>query len=131
MATVIVMSECILWTGATNGRGYGQVRHDGRVVYVHRRAWEHVNGAIPDGLTIDHLCANTLCTNVAHMELVTLAENTARQQQRLRDARGGGCRAGHPPTEPPLYDYRGRLTCRQCRNAGQRRYRAMRRTPVG
>ena len=38
-----------------------------------------VNGAIPDGLEIDHLCKTRLCGEVTHMELVTHKVNLARR----------------------------------------------------
>ncbi len=41
-------------------------------------AWELLNGKIPDGLVIDHLCENMACVNVQHLEPVTKEENTSR-----------------------------------------------------
>lgn len=67
--------ECLVWTGAQNGRGYGQMRVDGRPAKAHRYAWERVNGVIPEGMYVDHLCHNRLCVNVVHLRLCRNAEN--------------------------------------------------------
>ena len=76
-------SGCIIWTGWLDRYGYGKFamkingarRHTG----AHRAAWLAKMGDIPHGLQIDHLCRNTSCVNVSHMELVTSMENIRRQ----------------------------------------------------
>jgi hypothetical protein len=79
---------CWTWTGTvlTTGAGYGRA-YDPRLRstrLVHRLVYELLVGPIPDGLTIDHLCANTRCVNPSHMELTSAAENTRRARQRVR-----------------------------------------------
>src|ERR1035437_5495319 len=73
-------TPCRLWTGATNGRGYGQItmRTLGvrKMVYVHRRAWEQANGPIPPGLCVLHHCDTPACYEPAHLFLGTKHENT-------------------------------------------------------
>jgi len=59
--------ECILWTGATNGRSHGIYR--GRPVY--RRVYEHFRGQLTPGLELHHLCGNGLCCNPDHLQPVT------------------------------------------------------------
>lgn len=71
-------TDCVCWTGAQSSKGYGQVRHNGRVEYVHRLAWIEANGPIPDGMTVEHSCRVRCCLNVRHMELVTRPENSRR-----------------------------------------------------
>jgi hypothetical protein len=70
--------ECWTWVGAVTSRGYGSFGYEGRIWSTHRLAYELLVGAIPAGLTIDHLCRNKLCCNPAHLEPVTLAENLRR-----------------------------------------------------
>jgi hypothetical protein len=70
--------DCYIWQGATNGRGYGTISHNGRRKYVHRVTYELEHGPIPNGLMIDHLCRETLCCNPEHLEAVTNRENTLR-----------------------------------------------------
>ena len=72
---------CIFWTGRTNGRGYGQMYVDGKIVMVHRYAWFLATGAWPT-MVLDHACQNTLCVNVAHLEDVHPVENSRRVAER-------------------------------------------------
>jgi len=73
-------SGCLEWQGATtSGRGgYGVIGSMGKVVYVHRAAFELLVGPIPDGLVIDHLCRNRTCWEPAHLEAVTHRINILR-----------------------------------------------------
>src|SRR5690242_17846157 len=58
--------DCLVWTAGGNGT-YGVISiGGGEEQYVHRYAWERVNGPIPDGMMPDHTCHNKLCANVAH-----------------------------------------------------------------
>lgn len=70
-------SDCIIWTGATNGDGYGQLWSGGRKVQAHRYSWERANGPIPDGMLIDHTCHVRSCVNVKHLRIATPAQNSA------------------------------------------------------
>lgn len=69
---------CMTDNGPRDGFGYPQRRENGETVRRHRAAWEDVNGPIPDGMVIDHLCHNPACFNVSHLECVTVAENSRR-----------------------------------------------------
>lgn len=69
---------CWVWTGATNGSGYGMIGVGQRKKYVHRATYEIARGPIPDGLMIDHLCRNPICCRPDHLEAVTNRENTLR-----------------------------------------------------
>jgi hypothetical protein len=52
-----------MWLGAKNDQGYGQVRIQGRLWYVHRLSFENMIAPIPTGLQLDHLCFNRGCLN--------------------------------------------------------------------
>lgn len=112
---------CWEWTGATNSNGYGSVAggRKGLTLLAHRRAYMELVGAIPRGLTIDHLCFNRTCVNTDHMEVVTTAENNRR-----KDARQTHCKQGHELSGDNLYvRKRGTSThrvCRTCHSKGQR-----------
>ena len=67
--------DCLEWTTYKDPKGYGRIRVGDRMVQVHRYAWERVNGPIPDGMWIDHLCHNRACVNVGHLRLADPTEN--------------------------------------------------------
>lgn len=74
---------CWQWNGHIDRNGYGKAydasRPRGRRVdWAHRVSYRNHRGEIPKGLTLDHLCANTVCINPDHLEPVTYAENTRR-----------------------------------------------------
>jgi hypothetical protein len=71
-------SGCWLWTRCVDSEGYGWIGTAGYRGVSHRKAYEAVNGPIPDGLVIDHLCRNHSCCNPDHLEPVTRRENTRR-----------------------------------------------------
>jgi hypothetical protein len=79
------LGACLVWTGVQiQGRPYGRLYDPElkRSDEAHRVVWRRVFGAIPDRLTVDHVCRVTLCQRPDHLELVTKAENTRRRHQR-------------------------------------------------
>lgn len=109
---------CIEFIGATNGRGYGQVRINGKTVYAHRLAYESEVGPIPEGLTLDHLCRNSLCVNVDHLEAVTQRVNVLRGESLIaKYARRTHCSQGHEYAGDNLYIHpTGARVCRTCQH---------------
>ena len=89
---------CWLWSASKTPSGYGVfcVSAKRRAVRAHRWIWEHQVGDIPEGLTIDHLCKQRSCQNIAHMEIVTASENSIRA-----NANRPRCPKGH------VYDITG------------------------
>jgi hypothetical protein len=67
-----------LWTGTTNGVGYGVVFIRYCRWYVHRLSYVLAVGPIPPGMELDHLCRVRSCFNPEHLEAVTHAENMRR-----------------------------------------------------
>ena len=77
--------DCWLWQGHVMKNGYGLMKgSDGRTGSVHRIAYELLVGAVPDGMTLDHLCENKRCANPAHLEPVSRVENIRRYWARRR-----------------------------------------------
>lgn len=93
---------CWLWARALRPDGYARTTQqiaDGRKgVYVHRAAWETVNGPIPVGMMVDHICRVRSCCNPDHLRVVTprinAIENSigfaARHAAKLACGRCGG-----------------------------------------
>lgn len=67
--------DCLVWIASDNGNGYGQIRVDGKYIYVHRYAYEREHGPIPDGLVVRHKCDNRRCVKLDHLELGTHQDN--------------------------------------------------------
>jgi hypothetical protein len=68
-------TPCHIWQRAINKRwGYGIT--EGRRAHV--VAWEAVNGPVPDGMDLDHLCRVRACRNPEHLEPVIRAVNIQR-----------------------------------------------------
>lgn len=79
---------CASWTRATDEKGYGLLRVDGRIRKAHRLAWTLGHGVIPDGMHVLHRCDNRRCINVDHLFLGTHQENMADRSAKGRQARG-------------------------------------------
>lgn len=109
------------------GRGKGTRR-------THIVVYEAIIGPLPEGMTFDHLCANTRCCRPSHLEIVTRAENTRRQwaagraNAGIRNTEKTHCRHGHPFDEANTRIYKGRRHCRACAQENTRRSRASSRT---
>lgn len=76
------LEECWPWTGCVDKTtGYGAIGaggRGGRRLQAHRATYELFVEPIPAGMEPDHLCANRLCQNPDHLDLVTHAENGRR-----------------------------------------------------
>jgi len=115
----VIQPECFESFGWRNNDGYALLRFDGRDQLAHRVAWVAEHGPIPSDLEIDHLCRNRACVNVAHLELVTHAENMRRASESQTTCR----KAGHDWTDPRNVYVRpnGRRYCAECSRIAQRR----------
>ena len=118
----VAASGCWEWTAAiiqTSGYGQFQSARPSTSVLTHRIAYEALVGAIPEGLTIDHLCRNKLCCNPDHLEPVTRGENSRRAIMQNRPTR---CPHGHeyaPENTITKHRADGQVnrTCRTCTEA--------------
>jgi CxxC motif-containing protein len=126
---------CIIWTGA-KAKGYGRFSLNGKVQGAHRVAWEHKNGAIPEGLDLDHQCHNEdttclggfdcphrACVNPDHLEPVTRQTNLKRHFRRITH-----CPQGHEYDDENTRIYKGTKICRTCHNQRTIETKKVRRT---
>lgn len=140
--------ECWHWTSKLDPNGYGVMSIHGMNVAAHRYSWERVNGPIPDGLVIDHLCHNAdracvavaacmhrRCVNPTHLEPTTRGDNIKRSH--LVHARKDECVHGHDLTDDAVvgWDVDGKRFCRPCARANaaafrQRKRDAQKNTPL-
>ena len=109
-------SECWLWHGAKNERGYGIISNAGKRstgnTKAHRAAWESTHGPIPPGLFCCHSCHVPACCNPNHLFLGTQAANMA-------DARAKG-RVPPPPIRYGSDNNKSKLTASQVREIRSR-----------
>lgn len=79
---------CWNWTGGKSHGNRGSVGiRTGKTTHAYRAMYEVLEGPIPEGLTLDHLCLNPLCCNPGHLEPVTRSENSRRQAETNRRLR--------------------------------------------
>jgi HNH endonuclease len=78
------LSDCILWTGTKNNKGYGRLTYEKKQISVHRVAYELANGPIANGLFVLHSCDNPLCVNPEHLSLGNQTENMRQASERGR-----------------------------------------------
>jgi len=114
-------TPCWIWLGSTFLGRRGKTRYGQfwkvRLVSAHRVSYELCVGAIPTGLTLDHLCRNTLCVNPSHLEPVSMRENILRGDGiTAKHARAKVCSKGHPYEGYNLIVRYGWRYCRTCHN---------------
>lgn len=117
-AAKVRTSDCLVWIGATNSKGYGVLIVDGKHHLAHRLAYEVEHGSIPDSLVIDHLCRVRNCVNTRHLEAVTQEENNRRGRRARSLQAGDTCNNGHLVSAADLYDRaNGTTECHHCRRS--------------
>ena len=82
-------TACLLWTGAVDGKGYGQVKRQGKYHLAHRLAFLAAYGYLP--AVVRHACDTPRCVQPAH-----LLPGTQRDNVHDMETRG---RAVHPRGE--------------------------------
>ena len=114
-------STCWEWT-AGKSRGYGGFWVGEHVVRAHRFLWEQINGVVPEGLELDHLCRNRRCVNPSHLEIVTHLENVKRGMTGQYQVSRTHCPQGQPYDKENTYS-RPNGTNRECRTCTRQRNR--------
>jgi hypothetical protein len=109
---------CWIWTGHTQGTGYGQMRIGDTHMLAHRLSYEHFVGPIPKDGIIHHHCEETICVNPAHLWLVrNQAEHLEVHNWDVGEANRNKthCLNGHEFSEENTYNSPKGRECRECR----------------
>src|SRR5439155_4553612 len=111
-------SGCWLFTGADNGRGYGQVRTGNGLVQTHVAIYELVIGKVPPGMHLHHHCERSRCCNPAHLEPLTPREHRAQHALvgwAAENVTKTHCKHGHSLSGANLrVERNGSRRCRAC-----------------
>ena len=115
-------NACVPFNGPISDQGYGRVYiGNGRWKRAHVVAWERVNGPVPAGKQLDHLCRNRACVNLSHLEPVTSRENTLRGEGPTAvNAHKQSCKRGHEFTAENIYWRGHHRECRTCKALARR-----------
>lgn len=119
---------CYEWQGYKTNLGYGQLgtaKKLGKNLYAHRIVWEAVNGPIPEGLSLDHLCRNPSCISPHHLEPVTHKENCLRGVGvGAINSKKTHCKTGHAFDDLNTgYLKDGRRYCKECQRLATENWR--------
>lgn len=96
LARTLATPKCWLWQGATTrtkGKGliYGQIGYNGRLILVHRLAYQLLV-ASPGALLVLHKCDTPLCWRPSHLFLgthqINAKDRDAKQRGQLPNNRG-------------------------------------------
>jgi hypothetical protein len=82
-----VTKPCKVWTGCTDGEGYGVKSHNGSRQLVHRIAYVEAKGITLNeivGKVVRHTCDNPPCIEPEHLLLGTQADNMRDMAERGR-----------------------------------------------
>ena len=126
-AKVEFTETCWLWCGARTSTGYGNFmlsKSRRQWVRAHCFAYEFVNGPIPCGLPLDHLCFTPVCVFPDHLEPVPQIENIRRGHGHGKETH---CPKGHAYTAENTEIERradGSFRCRRCRTCRGRHHAA-------
>lgn len=70
----VVVDDCWEWSGNTDPCGYGRIKSLGKLLSVHRVAYELWVGSVDDKFVL-HRCDNPSCFNPDHLFLGTQTDN--------------------------------------------------------
>lgn len=83
-----------IWCGAKvsnkqSTKKYGHFYSGSKMIPAHRFSYELVNGPVPEGHTLDHICHVTLCVNPDHLQLATPKQQAENRSGPRRDSKSG------------------------------------------
>lgn len=108
-------SKCINWTGTISKRGYAVCYKNFKQYRVARILMIGIYGDFDRDLVVDHICNNTKCVNVSHLQIITTKQNVLRGNGiSANNARKTRCKYGHALSGENLKIKGGNRSCRLC-----------------
>ena len=107
-----VLSPCITAKRGITTNGYSRIYINGKQTQSHRWAWELLNGEIPEGKVIDHMCSNKLCIAPDHLRLVSQQENIMAGLHNIDNRTH--CNSGHLFEGNIMVRKSGKRECAEC-----------------
>lgn len=84
-----------------------------KAIKAHRAAWMLVNGPVPEGMVLDHICRDRACINLKHLRVVTQQENIMAGLHNIDNR--SHCNQGHPfIKENIMVRKNGKRECAEC-----------------
>ncbi len=112
--TLDELTGCWRWTGRLDSRDGGALLWRGNKPYAAYRAmYEKHEGAIPNGMELDHECRDRSCVRPAHLRPVTRNENQLRKSWSYR-CRITMCKRGHSMAWAIVMPETMGRVCREC-----------------
>jgi hypothetical protein len=125
------MNDCIKWHLYIHANGYGQANikgTSGKHMNAHRWVWIEVNGPIPDGMVVDHIChtealikgeckggwscPHRSCVNLNHLRLISQQENVVTGRHSINNRTH--CNKGHSFEGNIMVRKNGKRECAEC-----------------
>lgn len=75
---------CWIWNAATDPKGYGAFRYEGKTQIASRVSYQLYKGNVPSGLHVLHTCDNPSCVNPDHLFLGTNDDNVEDRKSKGR-----------------------------------------------
>lgn len=117
--------NCWLWTSNAQGIGYGLFKWQRNNILAHVMSYRMVQGEVPLGLEVNHMCHTRGCVNPDHLEAITHIENV--RKGLTHNAVKTHCSKGHEfsPANTRVRTIRGKFykrVCAECEKPAKHRY---------